>query len=515
MAAKGGNKQGGKKRKFRVKKSVLSDLNKREINWRDWAAQFVALLPLLESDHIAEDFARLRESVEKYTGRSFDGTVPSWRDVCTANAASIAMVRMENPLFFESSNAALFKLFGFPTPKLDDLTHVGNVTPKDVAALVMRYRALDDPRTPGSTKVKALWLLARVSEDDHLAALCRAFLSGNVKRGGEVRIRWSTQVGGHDLKPNIDWAAEFISWGLGQTPCLVDPYEPPEKPPWPVNALEPIAATLDVILGNVLNLSNEPVADRAVADTLSGLLARTRDLVKLVRDHSARNEGMAAEIMTRCLADTAVQIKWLLFKNDPALFQQFQERSLASEKGVLDDLRERLVKTGVTAEAADKLVDAEYADLFNRAGKWPELFDVVYGPWSDISTTQMFKELPDSDEAWLAFQTWIRSSDSVHGSWRSVEKYQLSECQNPLHVGHHNAISDGPVSGGITPVLSSMFITLNVMSAYASRFPQLKGLGEAVERQRLALREWVAAHQLSDGSFIWHDSEASEADVSS
>jgi hypothetical protein len=511
MSTTGGQKKKrGKKRGPRVKKSVLSGLNMREVNWRDWAPQFVALLPLLDSKTIAADFACLRESVTKYTGRVFDGTVASWREVSAAEATSIAMVRHENPQFFAGTNAALFKLFGFPTPTVDDPAHVEALTTKDVAGLVVAYKRLDGPRTVDSTKVKALWLLG-ITDDDHLAAICEAYLGGDTTLGGDVRASWSGQVGARDLQPNVEWAAEFILWGLEKTPCVVAPYDPPERPPWPVKALEPIAETVDVIIGNVLNVSNEPAADRAVADTLTGMIARLRDLGRLVRHHAARNDGMAAEIMLRCLADTAVQMKWLLFKNDPAMFQQFQERSQGSEKGLLDALRERLVKSGAKPEFADKLVDAEYADLFSRSGRWPELFDVVYGPWSDISTTKMFKELPDTEESFLAFTTWTRSSDTVHGAWRSIEKFQLTKCANPFHVGHHHAISDGPVTGGITHVLSSMLIPIDALGAYADRYPQLDGLAEDVERQRIALHQWVASHQLKDdGSFIWHDPENSE-----
>ncbi len=209
--------------------------------------------------------------------------------------------------------------------------------------------------------------------------------------------------------------------------------------------------------------------------------------------------------MIRCLANTAVQMKWLLQKNDSSMYQQFQERSQGAEKGLLDDLRERMLKSSIKPESAEQLVGAEYADLFDRAGRWPELFDVVYGPWSDISTTKMFKELPDTEESFLAFSTWVRASDSVYGAWRSVEKYQLSECENALHVGHHHAIQGGPVTGGITHVLSSMLIPIDALNAYADRYPQLDGLAEAVERQRVALHQWIVSHQQKDGSFIWHD----------
>src|SRR5947209_3478196 len=502
-------KKGGKKRKTRVKKSILADLNTREINWRDWGPQFVALLPLLDSKTVAADFARLRESVQKYTGRAFDGTVASWREVSAVDATSIAMVRHENPQFFAGSNTALFKLVGFATPTVDDPAHIETLTPKDVAGLVLAYKRLEGPRTVDSTKVKALWLIA-LTEDDDLSATCEAYLGGDSTLGGYVRASWSGQIAVRDLQPNVDWAAEFISWGLENTPCVVSPYEPPERPPWPVEPLEPIAETLDVIIENVLNVSNGPAADRAVADTLTGLVARLRDLSRLVRHQAARNDGMAAEIVLGCSADTAVQMKCLLFRDDRAMYEQFQERSQGSEKGLLDDLRERLVLSGAKPEFADKLVDAEYADLFSRAGRWPELFDVVYGPWSDISTTKMFKELPDTDESFLAFATWIRSSDTVHGAWRSIEKYQLTKCANPFHVGHHHAIAGGPVGGGITHVLSSMLIPIDALGGYADRYPQLDGLAEAVERQRIALHQWVASHQRNDGSFRWHDSSADE-----
>ncbi len=228
MTTPSGKKAGRKKRGPRVKKSVLSDIHKCEINWRDWAPQFVALLPLLDSDSVVADFTHLRESVAKYTGRTFDGTVASWREASIAEPASIAMVRQENPRFFSGTNAALFKLFGFPSPTLQPSERVEPLTAKDVAGLVIAFKGLDAPHAPDSTRVKALWLLGLVPEDDHLANLCATYLGGDKALAGDVRASWSAQIAMRNLEPDVEWAAQFISWGLENTPCVVSQYDPPD-----------------------------------------------------------------------------------------------------------------------------------------------------------------------------------------------------------------------------------------------------------------------------------------------
>jgi hypothetical protein len=495
-----------RKRKYRVERSVLSGLPIREINWRDWAPDFVLVLPLLLIADPLEAFRQLQASVQTYTNRRFDGTVTSWQSVCTADRAAIAMIHSENPAFFSGSNATVFSVFNFPTSTIDDPSHQRVVEAQDVAELVAAYSGFAQPRSSTSTAAKALVLWAQNEDDQLLRNKCESVLSGSYRHAAEVRAKWNAVIAAKDLRPNVDWAVKLLSWGLEQTPCVIAAYEPPAKPPWPISALEPIAMAMDAIYNNVIRISDEPVADRHIAEVLSGLLRRIQDLARLIRSNSSRNQGMATEIMLRCLADTAVQTKWLLFKNDVALYEQFQGRSHASEKGLLDELRTRLRSSGITNEAADTLLEAEYNDLHRRAGRWPELLDVVYGPWSDLSTTAMFKEVPETD-AGATFTTWTRSSDAVHGAWRSIDKYQMTPCENAFHIGHHVSIVGGPVTAGVTPVLSSMLIPLDVMACYAERYPERGGLVDSIERQRTELVGWVRTHQRTDGSFNWHDQE--------
>lgn len=497
------DKKKKRKRKYRIKKSILADAPIREINWRDWAPEFILLLPLLDLDDPIAGFQRLRDSVQRYSGKSFEGTVTSWQRVCSSDANAIAMIREENPQFFGGSNASLFAIFDFPTPTLTDSTSKVAATKKDVANLIVAYKRLDGPRTIDSTRAKALALWARSTDDLELQDVCAAVARSDMESASSVRARWNAWLTMAKAEPNVEWAAKILSWGMRETPCIVAPYEPPERPPWPITLLEPVAAATDTIYAKVIAVSNEPVADRVTGEVLSGLLARIRFLAFRIREYSAREEGLIVEILLRCLADTAVQVKWLLFKNDAQLYEQFQSRSHASEKGLLDDLRERMRAAGISSEAAEAQFKSEYANLYNRAGRWPELLDVVYGPWSDLSTSGMFKEISETDDG-VTFTTWTRASDAVHGSWRSIEKYHMDECQNPFHIGHHVAGDTTSITAGVTPVISSIMIPLDVIYAYSERYPQLSGLGESVERQRIALVDWIRSHQRAVGSFDWH-----------
>jgi hypothetical protein len=500
-----------KRRKSRVKKSPLSDLVIQEIPWRDWSPQFVLLLPLIDRPNPLEAFRTLRQSARRYTSFEFDGTVRSWKEISRADPAALALMQAENPEFFETTNRTLFTIFDFPTPTISDPNGEDNVeiTAQAIVALVTAYKGLDGPQTTAATRAKALCLWALVGEDELARSLCEAYFDGDDTLGGAVRARWNAAIPIVPLEPDVDWAVEFITWGLQKTPCIPLSYEPPIKPPWPVSALEPIAGKTETILDNVIAWSSQANPHRFSSEVLSGLFARMRDLARLVRTHSQHNEGMAAEIMLRCLADSAVQATWLLHKNDSKLYEQFEERSHGSEKGLLDELRQRSQQMPIESEIAKRALQTEYAELFKKSGRWPELMDVVYGPWSDLSTSAMFRELPDVDSG-LTFTTWMRASDSVHGSWRSISKYQLSECQNPFHLGHHIAEDQESVTAGITPVLSSMLIPLFVLSSYASRYSELVGLDEAVEKTRNMLADWVIAHQRPDGSFIWHDEPLNE-----
>ncbi|MBV8221664.1 MAG: hypothetical protein JO325_24635 [Solirubrobacterales bacterium] len=220
------NRRKGRKRKYRVKNSAVAGLQRREIHWRDWSPQLILLLPLLQQDNALEAIVTLSSSVRKYTGKSFLGAVTSWMNICESNAAALAMIREENPPFFNGSNRAVFAIFDFPAPTITDLSNTHIPTASDVTALVFTLKALESPRGAVSTAAKAAYVWLSAEADERSRELCEAHLAGDQTNGSSVRAVWNAHVGAGREKPDAQWAASFISWGMKRTPCILSNHQP-------------------------------------------------------------------------------------------------------------------------------------------------------------------------------------------------------------------------------------------------------------------------------------------------
>jgi hypothetical protein len=154
----------------------------------------------------------------------------------------------------------------------------------------------------------------------------------------------------------------------------------------------------------------------------------------------------------------------------------------------------------MSKEEAWALVRSDYAAVTEKLGRWPELLDVVYGPWAQQSTSSMAREIDPLLETF--FQ---RASDSAHGSWRSIEKFHLSRCANPLHPAHYVPPSGPRRSAGIIPCISALLQCVDLLLAIYA-YAGISGRGvDQMQATRADLRTWITNHQSQVGIFDWED----------
>jgi len=131
----------------------------------------------------------------------------------------------------------------------------------------------------------------------------------------------------------------------------------------------------------------------------------------------------------RAMADTVITLKWLVKKNDPALFAKFKEFSLG---------RQKLLKLHVQ-ELSDQMGgglhgwEADLADSINEE-IWEELLPIDLGAtFASVSMREMAHEVDLRDLYNLVFAP---ASGQLHADWVSLKSFHLQHCRNPLHRFH-------------------------------------------------------------------------------
>lgn len=167
-----------------------------------------------------------------------------------------------------------------------------------------------------------------------------------------------------------------------------------------------------------------------IREVVGALLARQTTLMSQLATNPAIWNGHTAPLILRAMADVHINVVWIL-REPKERSRKFVLYGLGQAKLQLEHRRKEMESRASTQGEKD------YADAIER---WIEtqraafLVDVDLGSWSGITTRQMAIEANCLD-----FYNYVYSSFSacVHSMWQHVAIYNLSDCTNPLHGGHH------------------------------------------------------------------------------
>lgn len=194
------------------------------------------------------------------------------------------------------------------------------------------------------------------------------------------------------------------------------------------------------------------VYNRFTAEVNMGLLARvcnlTIDVVELVKTH----KGEIAEIVFRPTLETFIIGSWLIKKKDIELYKRFREYSLGREKFFGEELLKKAVDENSKNDAKRIIKNtddnsglkgldlaSERGDIFNL--RLDQIADEVWGPGNG----QYF--------------IYKRASEVIHGHWRVIAKYHLSESLNPMHMGLYSYNDNKNRFAGLVPAFASLLIS--------------------------------------------------------
>lgn len=217
-----------KKRKWSRNRSVLADIPIGETSWYEWRIELLLLAELAARKDGVDQAMNLFDSIEKRTGRQFDGSMSSWREISNATPTELVNVRAENPAFFFGLTNALLSMFNLTVPLPDGAVPDCTQTEMNRLALIEH---MNEGGSPLSTRVKALHSLlfaksrGNAEEIGEMEREARAvFERFDPAAPSSVRARWLA------MRPmsrgvNLDYVAEFTELCL-EMPCAEIAYIP-------------------------------------------------------------------------------------------------------------------------------------------------------------------------------------------------------------------------------------------------------------------------------------------------
>lgn len=172
------------------------------------------------------------------------------------------------------------------------------------------------------------------------------------------------------------------------------------------------------------------LAQNEIHEVLGALLARQVTLATQLADCPPIWNGHVAPLILRAMADVYINLAWLI-QDLPDRCKKFIHYGLGQLKLELEHRRSE-VETRDAAEG-----DREYLEVIEdwlNSQRATFLTDVNLGRWSGISTRQMA-----ADADCLDFYNFVYTpfSSCSHSMWHHIARYNLKQCQNPLHRFHY------------------------------------------------------------------------------
>lgn len=441
-----------------------SGIPQRPYDWKEKLPELLLIVGLLEklsAKEVASVFQNFRNLVEEVMENGhvlgFAGGVSELGKL-VERANETVKDRMSGVLrdIFYGSNLSLLKVLdvpgkkvlseilgGFEKPETNDIQAVMRVTGaalhgqsgRATRAKLVQLMLWDPYCRRFHIDFERLGKLVTGSDDDVL----------NEKECSNVRATWAGVQGCRDGRVT-PWVRRFWDFGL-DTPCFSDTGQKGRDKIRLSREQRSLIGKIDRLWKTTV--TNGPRHERLFqGDVVLGLSCRVWRFMHHIIEASATGNGELAEIAARCQWDSVITLEWLIKKDDPGLFMKYRMYSACKAKAMLERLRGNEVKYS-DQELVESLKKTFQSEIQEDVGIWEQLVNEERGGWTREGTRQMADDLSMLTE----YETFFRRlSEIVHGTWRSLERYHLQKCLNPLHGGHYVGWTGATHDAGVTIV---------------------------------------------------------------
>lgn len=194
------------------------------------------------------------------------------------------------------------------------------------------------------------------------------------------------------------------------------------------------------------------------------LLARQLTLAREVARNPMAWNHHIAPILMRAMADVFISAAWIL--EDPQeRAKKFVEYGLGQEKLQVEHRKADLKERGEYEDFKERI---ESAEAWITSQRHIFVLDVELGSWSGMSTRKMAEECGCLDFYNYVYRDF---SGCGHSMWHHVGKFNLRQCDNPLH-GYHGI----PVAPELSPDPHYLYLAGKYLQKTFARFDEKTGI---------------------------------------
>jgi hypothetical protein len=170
-----------------------------------------------------------------------------------------------------------------------------------------------------------------------------------------------------------------------------------------------------------------------VHEALGALLARQTTLATQIAECPPMWTGQSAPILLRAMADVHITTAWILC-NPQERSRSYIRYGLGQAKLGLEHMKAALDPNNPDPFQVQAI---ESVEGWINSQRFTWLTEVNLGSWSGKNTREMADEAGCVD-----FYNYVYSPFSIcaHSTWEHVGRFNLRQCQNPLHGKHRVAV---------------------------------------------------------------------------
>lgn len=452
------------RQRTKLNRFEASGLPLRPYDWKEKLPELFLIMGLLEKLS-PKEIVGIFQSVRNLVGKNmengqvlgFAGGVSELGELVEkADKAVQATISEVVRKIFCGANLSLLKALDVPGKKVlsEILGGFEKAVPNDILAVTLVTGAALDGKSGRATRAKLVQLMLWDPDGEKFHYDFEKF--GKLATGRDddvlkedkcssVRATWGDIQGCKDERVT-PWAKSFWEFGL-DTPCVSDTVQKGRDRIRLSREQRSLIGKIDRLWKTIVK-SQPRHSLLFQGDVVMGLTCRVWRFMHHIVEASAAGNGEMAEVAARCQWDSVITLEWLMKRDDPELFGKYRMYSSGKVKAALERVRKDKDMYGGPAKA-EKIAATYQGEIQEDVGIWEQLMNEERGGWTAESTRDMAVDLSKLME----YDTFFRRlSDIVHGTWRSLERYHLVKCLNPLHGRHYMGWTGATHDAGVTIV---------------------------------------------------------------
>lgn len=217
-----------------------------------------------------------------------------------------------------------------------------------------------------------------------------------------------------------------------------------------------------------------------VYEVVGGLVARQVTLANQLAASPNTWNGAIASLVLRTMADTHLTLAWILENLDERA-RLYINYGLGQEKLLVEHQKASLKASGKD-ENENPAIKAREAWINSQ--QFTYLTEVNVGSWSELDTRKMAEATGNLDLYRFRYQPF---SASTHSMWQHISRYNLQQCDTPLHRYHYL-----PVDRDYIPDMGFLHMAAEQLKNTLDIFDAKTGVKVEAESSLTALNSAIA-----------------------